>query len=168
MPPLRSSVVMQLRRRHPEIPEASTVAVDRVLLASEGRPLSPAALDLAAQLAKQGGGKVHVFSVARVWGSGLGLPNPGLLPSKGEWDVQRGVVRDAVEGLKRRGIDATGQVLATRKATKRIVREAERRDCGAIVMGADPARSRVVADLMWSQEPYRVRRRSEIPVYLAI
>ena len=159
---------MQLRRRHPEIPEASTVAVDRVLLASEGRPLTPAALDLAAQLAKQGGGKVHVFSVARVWGSGLGLPNPGLLPSKGEWDVQRDVVRDAVEGLKRRGIDATGQVLATRKATKRIVREAERRDCGAIVMGADPARSRVVADLMWSQEPYRVRRRSEIPVYLAI
>ena len=159
---------MQLRRRHPEIPEASTVAVDRVLLASEGRPLTPAALDLAAQLAKQGGGMVHVFSVARVWGSGLGLPNPGLLPSKGEWDVQRGVVRDAVEGLKRRGIDATGQVLATRKATKRIVREAERRDCGAIVMGADPARSRVVADLMWSQEPYRVRRRSEIPVYLAI
>ena len=158
---------MQLLRRHPEIPEASTVAVDRVLLASEGRPLSPAALDLAAQLAKQGGGKVHVFSVARVWGSGLGLPNPGLLPSKGEWDVQRGVVRDAVEGLKRRGIDATGQVLATRKATKRIVREAERRDCGAIVMGADPARSRVVADLMWSQEPYRVRRRSEIPVFLA-
>ena len=143
------------------------VAVDRVLLASEGRPLSPAALDLAAQLAKQGGGKVHVFSVARVWGSGLGLPNPGLLPSKGEWDVQREIVRDAVEALKRRGVDATGQVLATRKATKRIVREAERLGCGAIVMGADPARSRVVADLMWSQEPYRVRRRSEIPVYLA-
>ncbi len=143
------------------------VAVDRVLLASEGRPLSPAALDLAAQLAKQGGGKVHVFSVARVWGSGLGLPNPGLLPSKGEWDVQREIVRDAVEALKRRGVDATGQVLATRKATKRIVREAERLGCGAIVMGADPARSRVVADLMWSQEPYRVLRRSEIPVYLA-
>ena len=159
---------MKLLRRHPEIPpEPSTVAVDRVLLASEGRPLSPAALDLAAQLAKQGGGKVHVFSVARVWGSGLGLPNPGLLPSKGEWDVQREIVRDAVEALKRRGVDATGQVLATRKATKRIVREAERLGCGAIVMGADPARSRVVADLMWSQEPYRVRRRSEIPVYLA-
>jgi hypothetical protein len=109
-----------------------------------------------------------VFSVARVWGSGLGLPNPGLLPSKNEWDVQRDILRQAVEALKKQhGIDATGQVLATRKATKRILREAARLGCGAIVMSADPPRNRVVADLMWSQEPYRVLRRAEIPVYLA-
>ena len=149
------------------MPPLRTVAVDRVLLASEGRPIPPAAVELAATLAKQGGGKVHVFSVARVWGSGLGLPNPGLLPSKGEWDVQRAVVRQAVEGLKRKGVDASGQVLATRKATKRILREAERLECGAIVMAADPPRNRVVSDLMWSQEPYRVQRKAEIPVYLA-
>lgn len=159
---------MKLLRRHRETPEPGTVAVDRVLLASEGRPISPAAVDLAVQLAKQGGGRVHVFSVARVWGSGLGLPNPGLLPNKGEWDVQRDVVRSAVEALKGRDIDATGHVLATRKATKRIVAEAERLGCGVIVMGADPPRNVFIADLMWSQEPYRVRRRAEIPVYLAI
>ena len=158
---------MNLLRRHRETPEPGSVAVDRVLLASEGRPISPAAVELAVQLAKQGGGRVHVFSVARVWGSGLGLPNPGLLPNKGEWDVQRDVVRSAVEALKGRGIDATGHVLATRKATKRIVGEAERLGCGAIVMGADPPRNVFLADLMWSQEPYRVRRRAEIPVYLA-
>jgi nucleotide-binding universal stress UspA family protein len=155
-------------RPQPEVPEPGSVAVDRVLLASEGRPLSPAALDLAARLAQQGGGKVHVFSVARVWGTSLGLPNPGLMPTKKEWDVQREVVGAAVEALKRRGIDATGQVLATRKATKRIMSEAARLDCGAIVMGADPPRNRFVADLMWSQEPYRVRRKSAIPVYLAV
>jgi nucleotide-binding universal stress UspA family protein len=158
---------VKLPRRNPEAPEPGTISVDRVLLASEGRPISPAAVDLAVRLAKQGGGKVHVFSVARVWGSGLGLPNPGLLPSKGEWDVQRDVVRAAVEALKKRGVDATGQVLATRKATKRILREAARLECGAIVMGADAPRNRVVADLMWSQEPYRVQRKAEVPVYLA-
>jgi nucleotide-binding universal stress UspA family protein len=158
--------VKQLRRNR-EIPEPGTVAPDRVLLASEGRPISAAALELAVRLAKQGGGKVHVFTVARVWGSGLGLPNPGLLPSKGEWNVQRDVVRAAVEALTGRGIDATGQVLATRKATKKIIREAARLECGVIVMGADPPRNRIVADLMWSQEPYRVRRKAEIPVYLA-
>jgi nucleotide-binding universal stress UspA family protein len=158
---------VQLLSRNHEVPEPGTIAVDRVLLASEGRPISAAAVALAARLAKQGGGKVHVFSVARVWGSGLGLPNPGLLPSKGEWDVQRDVVRTAVEALKRLGIDATGQVLATRKATKRILREAARLECGAIVMGADAPRNRVVADLMWSQEPYRVQRKAEIPVFLA-
>jgi hypothetical protein len=35
------------------------------------------------------------------------------------------------------------------------------------VMSADPPRNRLLADFMWSQEPYRVKRRSELPVYLA-
>jgi hypothetical protein len=109
---------------------------------------------------------VHVFSVVRVWGTSLGLPNPGLLPSKREWDVQRENVSGAVARLRRRGIDASGHALATRKATKRIVGEAERLRCDAIVMAADPPRSRLVADLMWSQEPYRVRRRAKVPVHL--
>jgi nucleotide-binding universal stress UspA family protein len=143
-------------------------APDCVLLASEGRPISPAAVDVAARLAKDAGGSVHVFSVARVWGTSLGLPNPGLLPSKGEWDEQRAIVDDAVQELKRQGITTTGQVLATRKATKRIVAEADRRGCTAIVMAADPPRNRLLADLMWSQEPYRVKRRSPVPVHLVI
>jgi nucleotide-binding universal stress UspA family protein len=157
--------VILLRRRH-DPPEPATLGVERVLLASEGRPIPESALELAAQLASRGGGRVHVFSVARVWGTGLGLPNPGLLPNKGEWDEQREIVRDAVEALKRRGVDATGHVLATRKATKRIISEAVRLDCGAIVMGADAPRNRLLADLMWSQEPYRVQRRAALPVYI--
>ena len=140
--------------------------MDRVLLASEGRAIPVAAIERAAELARAGGGSVHVFSVARVWGSGFGLPNPGLLPSKREWDEQRAVVADAVQALKKRGVEATGHVLATRKATKRIVREAERLGCGAIVMAADAPRNRLLADLMWSQEPYRVRRRAKVPVHL--
>ena len=137
-----------------------------MLLASEGRAIPASAVAHAAQLARERGGRVHVFSVARVWGSGFGLPNPGLLPSKSEWDEQRAVVGDAVQKLKRQGVKATGQVLATRKATKRIVREAERLGCSAIVMAADPPRNRFVADLMWSQEPYRVQRRAKVPVHL--
>lgn len=138
---------------------------ERVLLASEGRPIPEEALDRAAELATRDG-QVHVFTVARVWGSSLGLPNPGLLPNRHEWAAQRDVVRDAVEGLQRRGIDATGHVLATRRATKRIVGEASRLGCTAIVMAADAPRNRFVADLMWSQEPHRVRRRARVPVHL--
>jgi hypothetical protein len=33
-------------------------------------------------------------------------------------------------------------------------------------MGADPDRGRLVGDLMWSQEPQRVRRRARLPVFL--
>jgi nucleotide-binding universal stress UspA family protein len=142
--------------------EPDAVPVGRVLLASEGRRITPAAVDLAAQL----GRRVHVLTVVRVWGTSLGLPNPGLLPTKKEWDEQRDVVRIALEELKRRGVEATGQVLATRKATKRIVAEAQRLGCVAIVMSADPPRNRLLADMMWSQEPYRVKRRAKVPVHL--
>jgi hypothetical protein len=33
-------------------------------------------------------------------------------------------------------------------------------------MGVDPSRNRLLGDLMWSQEPYRERRRSKLLVYL--
>jgi nucleotide-binding universal stress UspA family protein len=137
-----------------------------VLLASEGRAIPAPAVERAAELARELGASVHVFSIARVWGTSLGLPNPGLLPTKQEWDEQRSVVDDAVKQLKRRGVKATGHVLATRKATKRIVGEAERLGCTAIVMAADPPRNRLLADLMWSQEAYRVKRRAKVPVHV--
>ena len=153
-------------RRRTQQPDVDDLRVERVLLASEGRVISPEAIDFAARVAQRGGGEVHVFSVARVWGTGLGLPNPGLMPSKREWDEQRTVVGDAVAALERHDVKARGHVLATRKATKRILSEADRLGCEAIVMAADPPRNRFLADLMWSQEPYRVQRRSQIPVYL--
>ena len=137
-----------------------------MLLASEGRAIPAAAVDRAAELARESGGTVHVFSIARVWGTSLGFPNPGLQPNRHEWKAQRAVVGDAVKALESYGVDATAHVLGTRKATKRIVAEAERRGCTAIVMAADPPRNRVVADLMWSQEPYRVQRRAKVPVHL--
>lgn len=145
-----------------DLPDPAAAGVRRVLLASEGRAIPKRAVDYAARF----GAPVHVFSIARVWGTSLGLPNPGLLPTRKEWDEQRKLVTTAVKALRRRGIDADGHVLGTRKATRRIVGEAERLGCDAIVMAADPPRGRLVADFMWSQEPYRVRRRAKIPVYL--
>ena len=152
--------------RRPSAPERDTAGVGRILLASEGRAIPATAIALAAQLAQGQGVGVHVFSVVRVWGSSFGFPNPGLLPNKREWDAQRAVVADAVQALRTRGIEATAQVLATRKATKRIVGEASRLGCSAIVMAADAPRNRFLADMMWSQEPYRVKRRAKVPVHL--
>jgi nucleotide-binding universal stress UspA family protein len=149
-----------------EPPDPSTVEISRILLATEGRPVPEGALEFTLELARSRRAAVHVFSVARVWGTSFGFPNPGLLPTRREWDEQRDLVSRAVKQLRSAGIEAEGRVLATRKATKRIVREAERLRCDVIVMGADAPRNRVLADLMWSQEPYRVRRRARIPVYL--
>jgi nucleotide-binding universal stress UspA family protein len=137
-----------------------------VLLATEGRAIPAAAVERAAELARERGVGVHVFSVARVWGTSFGFPNPGLQPTRQELKDQRARVGEAVQALERHGVVASGRVLGTRKATKRIVGEAERLGCTAIVMAADPPRRRLGANLMWSQEPYRVRRRAKVPVHL--
>ena len=139
---------------------------ERILIASEGRSIPPAAVDRAIELARGSGASIHVLSIARVHGVAFGLPNPGLLPTKREWAEQREIVAKAVARCKRRGIEATGHVLGTRKATKSICVEAAKHGCDAIVMAADPDKSRFTGDFLWSQEPQRVRRRAKIPVFL--
>lgn len=152
--------------RAAEPPDPATLVLRRVLLASEGRPFPDAAIDFAARLAEASSAPVTVLSVARVWGTSLGFPNPALLPSRHEWEEQQQLVAAAVEALTAMGITSHGHVVGTRRAASRIASEAGRLDCGAIVMAADPPRHWLVADLLWSQEPYRVRRRARVPVYL--
>ncbi|HSZ05469.1 MAG TPA: universal stress protein [Solirubrobacteraceae bacterium] len=144
---------------------------DRILLASEGREIPDSAIARVVELADRSAPaspSVHVFSIARVHGVSFGFPNPGLMPTKREWAEQRAIVDRAIKRLGREGIDAEGHVLATRKPTARICEEAIREECQAIVMAADPDRSRMVGDMLWSQEPQRVRRRAKVPVYLVL
>jgi len=160
---------MMLRHRSADPPDPDSLIVRAVLLASEEREIPRAAVDLAARMAERSNAPVHVFTIARVWGTSFGFPNPGLLPSKQEWDRQHESVRKAVTRLRRKGIEADARVIGTRAAAKRIVQEARRLGCDAIVMGADPPRKALVRDFSWSQEPYRVRSRAgELPVYLVV
>jgi nucleotide-binding universal stress UspA family protein len=153
------------RRR--TIKRAAAIApLGGVLLATEGRPIPKATVERAAELAHEADGPVHVFAVARMYGVGFGLPNPWLRPNATEWQDQRDNIAQAIALLERRGVEADGNILGTRKATKRIVGEAERLGCTAIVMAADPPLNRFVSNLMWSQEPYRVQRRARVPVHL--
>ena len=155
----------RVRRKQPP-PNEEPGRFERILLASEGRPIPDAAIDRVVELARPTGASVRVFSIARVHGVAFGMPSPGLLPTKKEWDEQRQIVNKAVARLERKGIEADGHVVGTRKSTKRILQEAMLAGCDAIVMGADPDRGRVVGDLLWSQEPQRVRRRAKVPVFL--
>jgi nucleotide-binding universal stress UspA family protein len=160
---------MIARQKSAEAPDPDSLIVRAVLLASEDREIPRAAVDLAARIAERSGAPVHVFSIARVWGTSFGFPNPGLLPTKKEWDRQYDVVRKAVALLRRKGVEADARVIGTRAAAKRIVQEAKRLQCDAIVMGADPVKHALVRDFSWSQEPYRVRARAgELPVYLVV
>jgi nucleotide-binding universal stress UspA family protein len=141
---------------------------ERILLASEGRPIPDAAIARVVELARRSDGSVRVFSIARVHGVSFGFPNPGLLPTKKEWREQREIVDKAIKRLKRKGLGADGHVVGTRKSTKRICEEAKLAGCDAIVMAADPDRNRIVGDMIWSQEPQRVRRKARIPVFLVL
>jgi nucleotide-binding universal stress UspA family protein len=138
----------------------------RILLASEGRPIPPGAVARAVELAQPTGASVHVFTIARVHGTAFGMPSPGLLPTKKEWAAQRDIVAKTIKRLERKGLKADGHVLGTRNAYKKIVEEAKKEDCEAIVMAADSDRNRVTGNMMWSQEPQRVRRKAKLPVYL--
>jgi len=167
-PRRRSRVVGEVagvRVKGTPVPKDRTASV---LLASEGREFTAAGIALAADLARAADGTVLVLSIARVHGVGFGLQTPGLVPTKAEWDEQRDIVGKAVSRLRRRGLKAEGQVLGTRKPAKRICALAGELGSGAIVMGADPPRTRLIAGMMWSQEPQAVQRKAKVPVHLAI
>lgn len=140
-------------------------AVQRAILASEGRRFTDRVIDQAANLVVSGG-YVRVLTIARMWGTGLGIPHPGLRPNKSEMAEHEDNIAQAIRRLKRAGLKAEGHIIATRKPGKSIIAEAQRERCEVIVMGADPRRRWVIRDFMWSQEPYRVRRRSSIPTHL--
>jgi nucleotide-binding universal stress UspA family protein len=138
----------------------------RILLASEGRQIPPAAVARTIELARGAGASVHVFTIARIHGTSFGMPTPGLMPTKKEWAEQREIVAKTIRRLERKGVEADGHVLGTRNATKKILAEASQQECDAIVMAADPDRNRFTGNMMWTQEPQRVRRKAKLPVYL--
>jgi hypothetical protein len=104
-----------------------------VLLATDGRePLSPEAIERAAELASPDG--VAVLAVAKIYGTQFGLPHPGLMPTQAEVDLRRQWIADAITALERKGVEADGQLAATRKAIKLIARVAVARSVQHVVV----------------------------------
>ena len=145
-----------------------SAAAPKILLASEGRPISAAAVNKAAQLAIEHQAKVHVLSVARIWGSNFGMQHPGLQPTQRELQAQRDIVAQAIDALERLGVVAAGEVVRSRSAAKNIAAKANAGKYIAVVMTADPEPNWLVRELMWSHDPYRVRRLAKLPVHLAV
>jgi hypothetical protein len=106
-----------------------------VLLATDGRePLSPGAIERAAALASPGG--VAVLAIAKIYGTQFGLPHPGLMPTKAEIDLRRGWIAAAITALERKGVEADGQLAATRKPIKLIAKVALARSVEHVVVDA--------------------------------
>src|SRR6185312_3386926 len=134
-----------------EPPPIDDFAGKLIILASEGRPIPQAATKFAGRMAEKAGAEVYVLSIARIWGTAFGLPNPGLLPNKREMQERHESVASAISLLKRRHITTSGQVTGTRNAAKRILAEARRHRADAIVMAADQPLHWFLSGMVWSQ-----------------
>jgi len=103
-----------------------------------------------------------VLTIARIWGTALGIQHPGLYPTKREWQKQLGSVGDAVRTINRAGLEARGGVIASRNPSKVIAREAKRLGCRGIVIGAGPISWRM--SWLLQDEARWVKWRSQVPV----
>jgi hypothetical protein len=96
-----------------------------VLIASNGETIPGAAVRQALRLSA--GEPVAVITIARIYGSSLGLQNPGLMPTRKEMAAQKEIASRTVSVLEKGGVEAWGQVAATRKPSKTIAQAAAAR-----------------------------------------
>jgi nucleotide-binding universal stress UspA family protein len=116
-----------------------------VLIATVGIPIPKAVIRRAVQMS--GGRPVAVVSIARIYGSSLGLPTPGLLPTRKEMEEQRALVADAIARLERAGVEAWGQVASTRRYAKTIAQAARARGVDdVLVVSPDAPRWRRIIE----------------------
>ena len=104
-------------------------------------------VEMAAELARGAGVPVHVFAVARIYGSRFGFPIPWLRPNASEWQEQRdNVTRGDSKALGKRGVEATAQHPRDAQGDEAHRRRGEaarvRRDRDGRRPAAQPARRR--------------------------
>ena len=136
---------------------------ERILLASEGRQISGAAISRAIELAAPGALRARVHGCAR---ARRGVRTPQPRPAADEGRVGRAARTSSPRrsgGSSARASRPTATCSALATPRRRSFEEATAHDCEAIVMAADPDRNRVVGNVLWTQEPQRVRRRAKTP-----
>jgi len=144
------------RRRIPDPPE-------RLLLASTGAPFGRTIIAKTRGLAAPSA-KITVLSIAKIWGTALGLPHPGLQPTKAEWEQQREIVDGAAEALRRHGFEVRVRVVKTRRPAKMIARWAQELRMHAVVMPETATGSRA-RRIVEGDLPRDIYRRSGVPVF---
>lgn len=111
-----------------------------VLLASDGRMnFSLGAVATATALGKASNQSVAVITIAKLHGFSLGIPHPGLMPTKAEALERTSWVQLAIESLQRSGLNADGQVATTRHSVKLLAKVAQQRNVSHIVVDGTKA-----------------------------
>jgi hypothetical protein len=135
----------------------------RILLATVGEPFPPDVMARAIELATPEHAKITVLGIARVYGTSLGLPNPGLQPNRLEWQLLKDGVEEATSELRSRGFEVRVGLSRSRNAPKMISRWAKARNFHAIVV-ADPERP-PWRRFIEGDVAHQIERRCGIPVH---
>src|ERR1700728_3970364 len=93
-------------------------------------------------IALSDGGPVAVITIARIYGSSMGLPNPGLMPTRKEMAAQKDQVEKAVRMVEGSGAQAWGQLAASRKPVKTIAEAARARGAEHVVLVRIPQKKK--------------------------
>jgi K+-sensing histidine kinase KdpD len=135
----------------------------RLLLASAGEPFSRDVIARAIELAAPEHAKITVLAIARVFGTSLGFPNPGLQPNRIEIEERKKIAEDAAKILRAEGFEVRVAMSKARNMPKMIARWANAKNFQAIVV-ADPERPAwrrfVEGDLA-----HEIERRCAVPVH---
>lgn len=112
----------------------------RILLVSvAASAITPEVIRQTVALATPEHAKITVLGIARVFGTALGLPHPGLKPTPLEWEEQRKITQDAADELRLRGFDVLLAMARARNAPKLIGRWVRAKRFHAVVI-PDPER----------------------------
>jgi hypothetical protein len=131
-PPAASSSPIRRNFGRRKFDKQPTQSAAVLLAAPFGDPIPPSAVRNAVALAK--GEPVAVVTIARIYGSSLGLPNPGLMPTRKEMDAQKTQVENTVRQLEKLGTEAWGQIAASRKPIKTIAEAARARGVSHVIV----------------------------------
>lgn len=138
----------------------------RVLLVSPSLPLPREAIEKAAALATPEHARITVLGIAKIYGTSLGLPHPGLQPTHTEWDLQREIVHDAADELRARGFEVRVGLSRSRNIPKMIAKWGVAKNFHAIVVPDAPRpgwRRAIEGDIV-----NEIRRRCTIPVHTVL
>jgi hypothetical protein len=106
----------------------------RVLLVSPSLPLGREVIEKAVMLATPEHAMITVLGIAKIYGTSLGLPHPGLQPTHTEWDLQRQIVHDVADELRDRGFEVRVALSRSRNIPKMIAKWCVAKNFHAIVV----------------------------------
>jgi hypothetical protein len=125
------------RRKFDRQPTQSAAVL---IAAPMGDPVPPSVVKRALRLS--GGEPVAVVTIARIYGSSLGLPNPGLMPTRKEMATQKSQIDKTVRLIEKGGSEAWGQIAATRKPVKTVAAVAKVRGVRHVIVVRTPQEKR--------------------------